>query len=497
MLASIIEQTREDVYSPNAFAGAAVGTDSPEPSSPVTRHHQGHHGRGQEQEQYSQQSEANGFRGVNPMFAGSAGVPQQQPGFRIHSHEPAPGLSGAPAAGGGFYGNGPVVSRPVSFGLGVGAGTTDLSPESAETQSTTDLETLRLIPPERAAAHITGPHEGNQSVVSGQGEDSAHLFEGAFSSAERKTSVSDLASDSGDVMSPIVQRESDAQPGIGMFPPPSKAHPKPLTSALPPGQVEMSSLFNQSTQHKSILRGFAQHASSRSLVDSALTPHRSGFHYQNRSKGDLPSVLLSVMRQENIDYENDFYWMAQFHADRLRDPAGVERSVMRSPRGGRARRSTSGGGIGSSSLYGGFMSPPRGITRHSSPPFDSQPFSPGIGMAASTMDSASGMYLSSLPQPGMPQSQVPHHHHNGDTDDGAGGDHSPRFQYGSNNNSGGSSTSPMVAPGSDWNTHAAVNGGYMQLQHAPSSAWTRGPAARQKRSTGGLDCLVENDAEES
>ena len=32
----------------------------------------------------------------------------------------------------------------------------------------------------------------------------------------------------------------------------------------------------------------------------------------------MPSVLLSVMRQENIDYENDFYWMDQFHHERLR-----------------------------------------------------------------------------------------------------------------------------------------------------------------------------------
>ncbi len=26
---------------------------------------------------------------------------------------------------------------------------------------------------------------------------------------------------------------------------------------------------------------------------------------------DLPSVLRSVFRQENIDYENDFYWLSK------------------------------------------------------------------------------------------------------------------------------------------------------------------------------------------
>ena len=32
---------------------------------------------------------------------------------------------------------------------------------------------------------------------------------------------------------------------------------------------------------------------------------------EQSSRGDLPSVLRSVFKQENIDYENDFYWLGK------------------------------------------------------------------------------------------------------------------------------------------------------------------------------------------
>lgn len=53
--------------------------------------------------------------------------------------------------------------------------------------------------------------------------------------------------------------------------------------------------------------------------------------YNNRSytnnNGELPSVLLSVLRQEHIDYENDFYWMTRFHHDKLHNPRELEQSL--------------------------------------------------------------------------------------------------------------------------------------------------------------------------
>jgi hypothetical protein len=41
-------------------------------------------------------------------------------------------------------------------------------------------------------------------------------------------------------------------------------------------------------------------------------------------------VLLSVLRQENIDYENDFYWLNKFQKERMRDPSKLERSLQQS-----------------------------------------------------------------------------------------------------------------------------------------------------------------------
>mmetsp|Transcript_9901 Transcript_9901/g.16301 ORF Transcript_9901/g.16301 Transcript_9901/m.16301 type:complete len:1086 (-) Transcript_9901:92-3349(-) len=43
---------------------------------------------------------------------------------------------------------------------------------------------------------------------------------------------------------------------------------------------------------------------------------------------DLPSVLRSILRQENIDYENDFYWMTKFNGERQRDASTLEKSLL-------------------------------------------------------------------------------------------------------------------------------------------------------------------------
>lgn len=42
---------------------------------------------------------------------------------------------------------------------------------------------------------------------------------------------------------------------------------------------------------------------------------------------DLPDVLRSVLREQNIDFRNDFYWLNRLHSDSRRNPAELERSL--------------------------------------------------------------------------------------------------------------------------------------------------------------------------
>lgn len=42
----------------------------------------------------------------------------------------------------------------------------------------------------------------------------------------------------------------------------------------------------------------------------------------------LPSVLLSVFRQQRIEYENDFYWLAKFQHEKVSNAAGLESSLL-------------------------------------------------------------------------------------------------------------------------------------------------------------------------
>jgi hypothetical protein len=47
----------------------------------------------------------------------------------------------------------------------------------------------------------------------------------------------------------------------------------------------------------------------------------------DRIEGELPSVLLSVFQKQNIDYQNDFYWLAKFKEDRFSNRNDVEKSL--------------------------------------------------------------------------------------------------------------------------------------------------------------------------
>jgi len=44
----------------------------------------------------------------------------------------------------------------------------------------------------------------------------------------------------------------------------------------------------------------------------------------------VPSVLRSVLKQENIDFENDFYWLSKFQQERRHNPEEMEQSLQRS-----------------------------------------------------------------------------------------------------------------------------------------------------------------------
>lgn len=71
-----------------------------------------------------------------------------------------------------------------------------------------------------------------------------------------------------------------------------------------------------------------------SMAMSGSSPIRNPIRHAegNRinSANEIPAALRSILRNENIDYENDFYWMARFKRDRLTDPAGLEKSCFNS-----------------------------------------------------------------------------------------------------------------------------------------------------------------------
>jgi hypothetical protein len=72
---------------------------------------------------------------------------------------------------------------------------------------------------------------------------------------------------------------------------------------------------------------------SSSYAFTKASPIRNTIRQPNRSimhETQIPAALRSVLQHENIDYENDFYWMAKFKRDRLTDPVGLEKSCLNS-----------------------------------------------------------------------------------------------------------------------------------------------------------------------
>jgi hypothetical protein len=49
-----------------------------------------------------------------------------------------------------------------------------------------------------------------------------------------------------------------------------------------------------------------------------------------RSRNDMPSILRSILKEENIDYQNDFYWMNRFKEERMKDPENFDKSLNQS-----------------------------------------------------------------------------------------------------------------------------------------------------------------------
>jgi hypothetical protein len=72
---------------------------------------------------------------------------------------------------------------------------------------------------------------------------------------------------------------------------------------------------------------------------SYLGNHHQSQQQLNQQRGEsrsqppithVPSLLRSILNQENIDYENDFYWLNRFHVEKNRDPIGLEQSLLHS-----------------------------------------------------------------------------------------------------------------------------------------------------------------------
>lgn len=59
-----------------------------------------------------------------------------------------------------------------------------------------------------------------------------------------------------------------------------------------------------------------QYATDRS-IDMFISGNRSQYESQDgTNNNNLPSILRSILKQENIDYENDFYWLNKFRNQR-------------------------------------------------------------------------------------------------------------------------------------------------------------------------------------
>jgi len=341
------------VFASHNVAGTANAYDSPEPPSPAPyfRHHQ--HSMGNTQQQ-QQQHMRNNFQKQQQQYPGQA----ERRGEDISSEArqslqiQIPNSNHASCSSSSDQVTAGAETEAAPFALGL-AHPDALNPAAvnasnpaavpAATTTTSDQPT-HVIPPivDSADINLLSPSEGRLR----------HSMEGG----------DEVCSEVGELLSPVAHRNhrirSDsafrsAYKGSGVPPPFAFA---PSTSVGAGGsQVEMS--------HLSRMGGvgtFAPRVGSRSMLfDSGMTNQRSALRDQF-SRENMPSVLLSILKQENIDYENDFYWMAQFQAERRRDPAGLERSIISasmSPRP-RMRRAVSSTGGGSSEILGA-MSPIR------------------------------------------------------------------------------------------------------------------------------------------
>jgi hypothetical protein len=67
-----------------------------------------------------------------------------------------------------------------------------------------------------------------------------------------------------------------------------------------------------------------QSSQTRSYLFSSTIPSGNSLLDQT----ELPDVLLSVLREQNIDYRNDFYWLNRFHAENRQNPVEMGRSIL-------------------------------------------------------------------------------------------------------------------------------------------------------------------------
>ena len=452
MLASIVEQST--LFGSHNFAGTDMNSYSPTPSSPVVRHHRFNNNTISEED--------------NPVYHATSCSQEelQAPNMRVQ------GSLGSHDSDGAFP------QQPPSFGLSLAdpnAPNTGLPGPVRIIPAVVDSADLRYLPPNASSG-------GGTSSIS-----------------DVLSSTDEATSDIGEAMSPIIQNNP-------VRPTTTLKHVR--SEAAPGGLVEMSNISRMrlSNPNASMYQGFP-HAASRSLFESNLTARRSALRGAS-SRENLPSVLLSILKQENIDYENDFYWLAQFHADRRRDPAGLERSIIVSP-GPRLRRAFSGGGAvggGNSIILGGMMSP---ITRQSSqtspPPFATHPdaaaFAPGLVDSGMESPRPAGAFCAPTPPSQDHQSDsqaafiprpfpVPSH------EDSFAGQTAPHALYGYSTTStasergswGGAPTNTMSMPLSNGSNTSTGSQQFRTRSHGPSAA--------QKRSVSGLDRLAESEVEE-
>jgi hypothetical protein len=433
MLASIIETS--GLLPGHQFAGTDAAYDSPEPSSPVVRR-----GRNRFDHDYG--------------------------GYGAHSAEQVPGqrIQRSQGSDEGY---------PLSGGFGFSLADPALNANGPSGQS----QPVRITPPvvNHSDLHLLSPATGKLSQSIEEDGSCVH------------SSGSGAHSEVGGELGPL---------------PPYDSRPRPTTTLksvtkqapTPADHVEMSNISamrgSAFPQRMSAFRAYGAAGANRSLIESGYSMRRSVLRGGNPSRDNLPSVLLSILRQENIDYENDFYWMAQFQADRRRDPVGLEKSIVSTPIG-RMRRAVSGGG-GSSGMIGE-MSPvmTRPYSQESLPPgaFASNPgdtLSPSV--SASGMESpraATGAFLHPpnrvAPLPDFPTFQ------DHDSDSPPGFAYSPRSHA-----AGGSGTHPGSYWGSTSGSEADAHpvGAFTGLPMRPPQFR---PAPASRRPGSNLGAVAESE----